>query len=389
MPVNLLIGADIVPTETNFEAFRTPDVGKLVDHKLLSVLQSADYRIFNLETPLTDTKAPLPKHGPQLSAPAATATGIKALGADFLTLANNHILDQGAKGLADTRAQLDKLGIAYAGAGETPEEAEKPYVVEKDGCKIGIYCCAEHEFSIVTETTPGANPFDPLKSLDHIVKLKKSCDYVIVLYHGGKEHYPYPSPRLRQICRKLVEKGADLVVCQHSHCIGCEENLVGGTVIYGQGNFLFDASERDCWQTGLLLSVEIGSTSKLTYLPIRKNAGAVGLAEPEDAAEILKAFRCRSEQLNRDGFVKAEYSSFADEMLWHYLAAFSGKTLRRPVFRMVNRLSGYRFAKWYLQRKYPPAVRLSLINIVECEAHRELLLEGLKGKEQTHAATEQ
>jgi len=55
-----------------------------------------------------------------------------------------------------------------------------------------VYTCAEHEFTIATENTPGANPFDPLESLDHIQELKSKCDFVLVLYHGEKAHYRYP-----------------------------------------------------------------------------------------------------------------------------------------------------------------------------------------------------
>ena len=147
---------------------------------------------------------------------------------DLLTLANNHILDQDQQGLVSTCSVLDAAGIAYTGVGQTPEEAAKPYIFECDGKRIGVYACAEHEFSIVTEHSAGANPIDLLETPDHVAALKEQCDYVIVLYHGGKEHYRYPSPNLQKVCRKLVEKGADLVVCQHSHCIGCEEKIPGG-----------------------------------------------------------------------------------------------------------------------------------------------------------------
>ena len=102
-------------------------------------------------------------------------------------------------------------------------EIKKYHIIEKDGLKVGIYVCAEHEFSIATEKLPGANPFDPLWSLDHIQKLKQQCDYVVVLYHGGKEEYRYPSPELQKVCRRISEKGADLVLCQHSNCVGCQE----------------------------------------------------------------------------------------------------------------------------------------------------------------------
>src|SRR5690606_29065463 len=118
--------------------------------------------------------------------------------------------------------------------------------------KIGFYVCAEHEFSIASVDSPGANPFDPLESLDHIADLKNECDYVVVLYHGGKEHYRYPSPYLQKVCRKMADKGANLVICQHSHCIGCFEVYKDSTLVYGQGNFIFNKHDNEYWKTSIL-----------------------------------------------------------------------------------------------------------------------------------------
>lgn len=61
-----------------------------------------------------------------------------------------------------------------------------------------------------------------------------------MLYHGGKEYYRYSSPNLQKTCRKMTEKGADLVLCQHSHCIGSYEEYNDSTILYGQGNFIFN-----------------------------------------------------------------------------------------------------------------------------------------------------
>ncbi|MFP3488456.1 CapA family protein, partial [Staphylococcus sp. SIMBA_130] len=138
-------------------------------------------------------------------------------------------MDQGIRGLNSTTSILDSHNIPYVGVGGNIVEASKPFIINHDNMKIGIYTCAEHEFSIAEEDIPGANPFDPLESFDHIIKLKSESDYVIVLYHGGKEHYRYPSPYLQKICRKFVEKGADIVICQHSHAVGCFEEYHNST----------------------------------------------------------------------------------------------------------------------------------------------------------------
>ncbi|MFP3360883.1 CapA family protein, partial [Planococcus sp. SIMBA_143] len=85
---------------------------------------------------------------------------------------------------------------------------------------------------------------------------------------GGKEHYRYPSPYLQKICRKFVEKGADIVICQHSHAVGCFEEYHNSTIIYGQGNFVFDNSNIEFWQTSILVDINIKDGITIDYIPI-------------------------------------------------------------------------------------------------------------------------
>ena len=63
-------------------------------------------------------------------------------------LANNHIMDHGESGLYSTIELLKEHNIDYVGVGKSLSEAQKPYIIEKDGQRIGVYACAEHEFSI-------------------------------------------------------------------------------------------------------------------------------------------------------------------------------------------------------------------------------------------------
>ena len=372
--MSILIGADLVPTKSNISLFESGNAEKLLGKELMECLNRADYRIFNLEVPLTDREQPIPKCGPNLIAPTKCIAGYQAMGVDLLTLANNHILDQDQQGLESTVKTLNQAGIAYTGVGSTPEEAVKPYLFTCDGKKIGVYACAEHEFSIVTNHSAGANPIDLLESPDHVAKLKEQCDYVIVLYHGGKEHYRYPSPNLQKVCRKLVEKGADLVVCQHSHCIGCEEKYLHGTIVYGQGNFLFDDSESEFWQTGML--VTINDDFKISCIPLMKNGSGVRLATGETAERILNDFQARSEQIREPAFIETKYQKFAQSMLDNYLCVFTGK-YGKFFFRIMYKLTR---GRWLAnpKRRISEKQRLAMLNYVECEAHRDLLADGLK-----------
>ncbi len=372
--MSILIGADIVPTASNIELFKKGQIEDLIGKELLNIMQRADYRIFNLEVPLTDVADPIGKYGPNLCVPTLAAEGIRALGVDLLTLANNHIMDQNSQGLESTIRKLDEIGIAHIGAGVNLSEACDPVLFDIGGKKIGVYACAEHEFSIADDAHPGANPFDPLESLDHVESLKEKCDYEIVLYHGGKEHYRYPSPMLQKTCRKLVDKGADLVICQHSHCIGCEENWKSGKIIYGQGNFIFDYDEEEYERTSLL--IEVADDFKINYFPIEKQGTVIRMAAEEKANEILQSFQTRSEEIKEPGFIKKKYNDFAKKYLPEYIRSLNGRN--RPfLYKVFNKLlSGkpdQRRARSFLEKS-----GLRTLNYIECEAHRELLLTGLK-----------
>jgi len=370
--MQLIIGADLVPTKSNYELFNKGDVLSLLGEELLLLWNEAEIRIFNLEVPLYDKKDPIDKCGPNLIAPTSAIKGIKALNPSLITLANNHILDQGEQGLFSTLQILKQNHIPFLGAGKDLSEASKPYIINKEGIKIGIYACTEHEFSIATDESAGANPFDSMETLDHIQDLKDNCDYVIVLYHGGKEHYRYPSPYLQKVCRKMAQKGADLILCQHSHCIGCYEEYEGSTIVYGQGNFLFDHSDSDYWQTSLLVKIDINNRFDIEYIPIVKVDNCVRLATNQRATEILGDFYKRSSDILKKEFVEQQYLQFAKKNINSYLYKLSGfNKLLSGIDRKL--LNGMIIRKIFNKEKL-----LAIQNYIECEAHRELLLQGIK-----------
>ncbi len=378
--MSIIIAADLVPTKSNANLFASGNVQSLFGKEALETLAKADYRICNLETPLANQETPIPKYGPNLIAPKASIRGIRDVGVNLVTLANNHVMDQGEQGLCSTCRVLDDASIKYVGAGRNLSEAARPFVFEQNGKRFGVYACAEHEFSVAQINKPGANPFDPLESYDHITELRKRCDYVIVLYHGGKEYYRYPSPRLQRVCRKFVDKGANLVLCQHSHCIGCFEEYQGGTVLYGQGNFLFDIGNNDFLNSSLLVFVD--DDLSVSFVPICKNGACVRLASEEETVEILKAFRNRSEQIQIPGFVEKKYEELAKSMFYMYFDALSGK--KSFFFRALNKALGReRLRRLLFRMKYGLQSKLAILNYVECETHCELLLAAIRsGKQQ-------
>ena len=105
--MSILIGADLVPTESNKNLFMEGDVDSLLGEGLKKILFEAEYRIFNLEVPLVDKKQPILKCGPNLIAPVSSIRAYSAMKIDLVTLANNHIGDQDIQGLESTCKILD------------------------------------------------------------------------------------------------------------------------------------------------------------------------------------------------------------------------------------------------------------------------------------------
>lgn len=371
--MELLVAADLVPTSLNIELFNRADLKSLLGEELLSIWNSADARIFNLETPLVDQINSIDKNGPNLIAPKSTINGIKQLNSSLITLANNHILDQGEQGLFSTQDILRENKIPFIGAGRNLSEASKPYIFDVEGKKVGIYACAEHEFSIATKESAGANPFDSLESLDQIKSLKEICDDVIVLYHGGKEHYRYPSPYLQKVCRKMADKGADFIVCQHSHCIGCMEEYQKSTIIYGQGNFIFNKPDNKyrSRDSSILVKLSLGKNTNIQYIPIVQEGKGIRLASEKESEEILVSFYRRSREVLQEGFIEEQYSHFAEEKIESYLRSLSGYG------RWLSRFDRYFLKGFMLKHQYNKRRLLAIRNYIECEAHRELFLRGL------------
>jgi len=369
--LKILIAGDTVPTESNKKLFVDGDIKKIFGDGIISVFNDSDFRILNLETPLTNLETPIKKLGPNLLAQKETINGIKLLNPTLLSLANNHIMDQGTEGYHSTLNCLEKNKINFIGIGENLNDIKKFKILEKNNLRIGIYSFTENEFTVATKTQPGANPLDLFNTFDHIKDLKKDCDHVIVLYHGGKEHYRYPTPFQMKVSRKLVESGADVVICQHSHAIGCYERYQNSSIVYGQGNFIFDYTNSSVWLTGLLIEIEFLSKYQhnLRFIPIEKRGNLVRLAEKESSINIISEFNKRSDEIKNESFVEEKFSELVSSKLVSDYYLFSLTGLGKWFARIDRFLfKGKLIDKWYSETAY-----LKILNYIECETHLETL----------------
>ena len=214
--MKILFGADLVPTSVTEADFVKGDA-KTLFGTVCDLAKSMDKVVVNLECALTDSEGAIKKFGPNLKAKPGSVNGLKALGVTEVLISNNHTFDFGKQGLIDTVKALEDAGLPYTGVGENDTDSRKPYFIEAEGKRIAIINVCEHEYSYAIPNRMGANPFDPFLTMQDIRALKKECDFVIVVYHGGKEYCRYPSPRLYNLAHEMVLCGADTVLMQHSH----------------------------------------------------------------------------------------------------------------------------------------------------------------------------
>ncbi len=309
--MRILIGGDIsIKSDKSKEIFRSKQVDKAFDERLLKLFSGADEVIVNLECVITDKDTPIKKYGPNLNAPFGTGDTLKNAGVTICALANNHIFDFGKAGMKDTFAELKRCGLAYTGYGNDALDARKNYIINREGKSVAIINVCEHEYSYALSNREGAREYDPYDTADDIVDAKTNYDYVVVIYHGGKEDCRYPSPRLVKLCRSMVKHGADVVLCQHSHCIGCYENFMAGHILYGQGNFYFPLQVSKCenqiqWDTGLAVVLDIDRKGlRFSLEPTVMKDNRLCLATAEEKALLLSELATRSKSLENGEWYK-------------------------------------------------------------------------------------
>ncbi len=297
----LLLG-DVCPTTNSAHLFASGDV-KTLFGDVASLFEGNDVNLINLECAITESENKIEKFGPNLKAPFGTADTLKKLGVTHAGLSNNHIFDFGIEGMRDTMTALDRVGIAYTGFGNNYDDSRKNLVIEKDGERIAFITVCEHEYSYALPDRMGSRPFDEFDTIEDIREAKKTADRVIVTYHGGKEQCMYPSPRLYKVCHAMARAGADVILTQHSHCIGCYEQYEGCHILYGQGNFHFVTDyDIPSWHTALAVKYDTKSHA-IEFIPHKNTDCGIVLS---DDPEIMAGFNARSQSLKdgswRDGW---------------------------------------------------------------------------------------
>lgn len=218
-------------------------VDHLFSDSIDAVFRSAQVVVGNLECPATKINAPVQKLYIFRAEPE-WLTALKRHGVTHLNLANNHSIDQGRKGLLDTKENIMKAGMMPIGAGANMQEAAQPILLAKSPRKVwlvpSLRLALENYAYLTNKPCVSQEPMDSL--LRRVQRLRKAdpTAVIIVSLHWGGEHTLKPVPSQRHEAHMLVRAGADILVCHHTHTLQTIEDFQGHKIYYSLGNFIFD-----------------------------------------------------------------------------------------------------------------------------------------------------
>lgn len=212
-----------------------------------------------------------------------------------LSLANNHIMDFGDKGLRLTLESLAERGIPFVGAGLNLEEASRPIYLEHGGSRIAFVSAADPRFQPATSNSAGTMPAIPDLLDDVLRSASKSADQVVVSIHAGMEFTRVPTPFMQRLAKVCAESGVSSVAFHHAHCISGHTQIGDTDIFWGLGNYCFPKVlpvEFKPWFDSVVVHIQLGADSSLKKIiasPIRLDAYGMPSPATEKYVERIRA----------------------------------------------------------------------------------------------------
>ena len=263
LAVSIVLTGDILLDRGVREAIDHRGVDHLFSESVDSVLRSSQIVVGNLECPATTVKAPVFKRYIFRGEPQWLTT-LRQHGFTHLNLANNHSIDQGREGLTDTRRNIIEAGMVPIGAGRNMQEAAEPVLLGSEPRNIWLVAslrlALENYAYLPDQPCVSQEPMDSL--LMRVNRLRKSDPkaVIIVSLHWGGEHTLQPVPRQRLEAHQLIDAGADVLVCHHTHTLQTVEDYRGHKIYYSIGNFIFD-QQRPLNSEACMVRLRVGEQS--------------------------------------------------------------------------------------------------------------------------------
>lgn len=224
---DIMLGRSVMSKTIALKDFNYPFL------KTADILKSADITFGNLENPIIKN-CPVLNDGMIFCADPKMISGLLFAGIDILNLANNHTNNYGDDGLKQSKDFLQKEKIDYVGVDN---------LIIKDINKIKFGFLG---FDFMSKK-PKESDYELIKNS------KNQVDVLIVMTHWGNEYISKANNNQKEIAKKIIANGADVIVGGHPHWVQDMEYIDGKPVFYSLGNFVFDQSWSEETKKGLVI----------------------------------------------------------------------------------------------------------------------------------------
>ena len=220
---------------------------KPVFREVKKYLTEADLTIGNLETTISGKENRYSGY-PLFNSPGEYLEALKDAGFDILLTANNHSLDRGKKGVIRTIEMIKNNGMESIGSYHSQQDRDSIRVFNINGIKIAIlsYTYGLNGNYIANNERFLVNVIDTaLMKQDILSARNKNADVILVYFHFGDEYQRKPNSFQKEIVKRAIDYGADLIIGSHPHVIqpveyfSSKKNKIGnGLIAYSLGNFI-------------------------------------------------------------------------------------------------------------------------------------------------------
>jgi poly-gamma-glutamate synthesis protein (capsule biosynthesis protein) len=205
----------------------------------------------NLETAVTESDDFDPGKGIHYRMHPDNVGCLTAAGFDVCTLANNHVLDFGRRGLVETLRTLERAGITTAGAGRDLQDARRPAVLPLTGGRLIVGACGHGSSGIPVDWAAGDDRpgVEVLPDLRHetaaalaarVIADRRAGDVAVVSIHWG-DNWGYEVSREQvDFAHQLIDRGIDVVFGHSSHHVRPVEIYNQKLILHGCGDFIND-----------------------------------------------------------------------------------------------------------------------------------------------------
>ena len=203
-----------------FDSYYTKNGNAYFLKKVKPVFSKDDITIVNFEGTLT-TSTNRANKAFTFKGPKKYVGILKKGSVEVVTLANNHSMDFGRKGLADTQKTLKKNKIAYCYNSTIAYKKVK-------GIKFAFIGFSQLEGTTASQVTKAIKKAK-----------KKRAKIIITSFHWGIEREYYPNSKQKSLAHSAINAGASLVLGHHPHVLQGIERYKGRYIVYSLGNFCF------------------------------------------------------------------------------------------------------------------------------------------------------